>query len=75
VDDLQKKYSNKRMIKFLRRCHRIIDHLKPFSKAIDVFVQSDPTVSCLLWGSIRVVLEVNEFNTHLLPAVLFVCGY
>jgi len=29
-----------------------------FSRAVDVFVQCDPTIACLVWGSVRVLLQV-----------------
>lgn len=39
---------------------QIYSAVRRYSRAIDVFVQSDPTVASLVWGSVRVLLEVSE---------------
>lgn len=60
VERLTQSYSKHRVPRFLSRCHRIIESLRPFMAAVDVFVQVDQGIACLVWGSIRVVLEVKS---------------
>ena len=59
LSDLQDKYQSRRSARFLRRCNCIVDNLRPFMQAVDQFSQADPAVACLVWGSIRTVLEVS----------------
>ncbi|KAI1441011.1 hypothetical protein F5Y02DRAFT_411112 [Annulohypoxylon stygium] len=41
------------LVKILHMLHRQ-------SKAIDIFVQADPSVAGIIWGSIRVLLQITE---------------
>ena len=37
---------------------QIYNNLRQYSRVIDVFVQYDPTIAILVWGTIRVLLQV-----------------
>lgn len=37
----------------------ILCHLNRYARSIDVLIQHDPTVSSLVWGSVRALLEVR----------------
>ena len=37
---------------------QIFNNLRQYSRAIDVFAQCDPPIAMLVWGSIRVLLQV-----------------
>ncbi|KAI1125326.1 hypothetical protein F5Y10DRAFT_11591 [Nemania abortiva] len=39
---------------------RIYSSLRQYSRAIDVFIQCDPTIAALVWGSIRVLLQMGD---------------
>jgi hypothetical protein len=41
------------------RVRKILDTIHPFSDAITTFVQSDPQISALVWGSVQVLLVVS----------------
>ena len=36
-----------------------LQHIRSFATIVDVAVQSHPNVACLLWGGVRLILEVN----------------
>ena len=59
VDKLATGYRKSALPRFLERCNHIIDNLRPFMAAVDVFVQSDPTIASLVWGSIRSIIGVG----------------
>ena len=54
---------------------QIYKNLLQYSKAIDVFVQYDPTIAVLVWGSIRVLLQVWLSGvTRKKPLLMFQIG-
>jgi hypothetical protein len=54
---------NKKRGPFAIALIRIYTNLRQYSRAIDAFIQSDPTIAALVWGSIRVLLQVLLSNT------------
>lgn len=38
----------------------VMFHLNRYSRSIDVLIQHDPTVSSLIWGPVRALLEVGK---------------
>lgn len=38
----------------------ILLHLNRYARSIDVIIQTDPTVSSLIWGPVRALLEVGD---------------
>ena len=36
----------------------IYNNLRQYSRAVDVLVQCDPTIAALVWGSVRLLLQV-----------------
>jgi hypothetical protein len=52
IDNLIDSYRKSSLPRFLTRCNRIIDSLRPFMAAVDVFVQPNPAIACLVWGSV-----------------------
>lgn len=59
IKQLQKKYSAKRSTRWFTKLEPIVAHLRTFSSAIGYFTQADPTISSLVWGSIKLVLDVS----------------
>ena len=54
---------------------QIFNYLRQYSRAIDVFVQYDPTIAILVWGSIRVLLQVWLSGvTRKKPLLMFQIG-
>jgi len=39
---------------------RIYRSFKQYARAVDVFIQCDPTIAALVWGSVRILLQVND---------------
>ena len=53
-------YGKRKLPKWSKRFGDAINYIRPLMSVIDTFVQSDPTVSALVWGSIKAVLEVSQ---------------
>lgn len=58
VESLQK--TKKRRGPFALTLVKVCENLHRFSRAIDTFVQYDPTVASLVWGSVRVLLQASQ---------------
>jgi hypothetical protein len=56
-------------------CQHVIDVLQQNAKAVDVFIQQDPFVSSLVWGSIRVILEASYDSAYGLCQYSSACNY
>jgi hypothetical protein len=55
---LHKKYDSRRLASVLRRLSPFLAHLNSFSGVVNTFAQAHPQPTCLIWGSIAIVLEV-----------------
>jgi hypothetical protein len=64
--ELQKRYSERRITQRLEQVNPFFKTLHSFSEVVKIFLQSDPTVSALVWGSIYFVLEVGVMFRTLL---------
>ena len=53
-------YDRQRLPRFMEKCGPFLEHLLTFSGVIDTFVSSDPKVSGLIWGSLKLVLEAGR---------------
>jgi hypothetical protein len=60
--ELQKRYGERRITRRLEQVNPFLTTLHSFSEVVKVFLQSDPTVSALVWGSICFVLEVGVMS-------------
>ncbi|KAH7155898.1 hypothetical protein EDB81DRAFT_376066 [Dactylonectria macrodidyma] len=49
-----------RRAKNLRCLHSLTKHLQPFFNVVNIFIQSNPDVSALFWGSFRLVLHLSS---------------
>jgi hypothetical protein len=43
----------------LRKLDPLFDHIKSFSSIVDVFVQTNPAISGLIWGSVHLAITVG----------------
>ena len=41
-----------------------LQHIRSFATIVDVAVQSYPNVACLVWGGVKLILEVNLTAEH-----------
>jgi hypothetical protein len=60
VSGLERRYQSRKSTRFLLRCRKIIECLSPFMVAVDVFVQVNPAIGSIVWGGIRVILQVGS---------------
>lgn len=59
ISPLIAKHNNGRVMKMLIKFGPILQHIRSFATIVDVAVQSHPNVACLIWGGVRLILEVN----------------
>ena len=53
------KHKHGAVMQLLIRFGPILQHIRSFATIVDVAVQSHPNVACLIWGSVRLILEVS----------------
>lgn len=51
------------------KVHAVLQSVRDFSSAVDTFIQSNPEIAALIWGSVKVTMMVSD--RHIL--VDFVC--
>ncbi len=61
IQQRQEKESRSKFSKLLGKISTMADVLDRFQSALDVISQGTPQPGCLLWGSIRLVLEVRNW--------------
>lgn len=52
------KHEHGSMMKLLMKFGSTLQHIRSFATVVDVAVQSHPNVACLIWGGVRLILEV-----------------
>ena len=52
IDDIQKKQSNTKSLKALKRIEPYIDGLRDYIGVMDTFAQVKPDIICLIWASV-----------------------
>ena len=52
------KYKHGAGMKLLVKFGSTLQHVRSFATIVDVAVQSHPNVACLIWGGVRLILEV-----------------
>jgi hypothetical protein len=83
IRELNERYSQHGLSQHAPRIRKILDGINPFSRAISDFVQADPQISALVWGSVHVLLIVRPAFQFSLQSTQFntcigsrtVCGY
>src|SRR6266700_2230556 len=55
-----KKHEQDRIRKAQQKLKPLLDSIEGYGKALDTFAQISPSVLCLLWGSVRVVVQVGD---------------
>jgi hypothetical protein len=53
-------YQKRRLPRLMSRLQPMIEVVRSFSGAIDMFVQANPSISALVWGSLKFVFEVSQ---------------
>ena len=61
---LEKDYRKRRISKALSRIEPYLSNLRSFQGVIDTAVQAKPDLAALMWGGIKLVLEVNVEDNH-----------
>ena len=53
------KHKHGTVMQLLIKLGPILQHIRSFATIVDVAVQSHPNLACLIWGSVRLILEVS----------------
>jgi hypothetical protein len=69
VEDVNRKFqsSSPKTVKFSQKLSPCLGSINRFSSVIDTFIQSNPTISGLVWGSLKFLLQVRSHRTVLAP--------
>ncbi|KAI1385930.1 uncharacterized protein F4822DRAFT_445757 [Hypoxylon trugodes] len=64
-EPIRTKYSQSFFFKCLHAVNPIVNHMRSFAVVVDVLTQTSPNPTSLIWGAIRLLLEVcPESNPH-----------
>lgn len=58
ISPLIAKHKHGAITKLLLKLGPTLQHIRSFATIVDVAVQSHPNVACLIWGGVRLILEV-----------------
>lgn len=59
---IQKQSQNWKIGACLKRICAFSDALKPYFEVVTIFVSSNPQYTALLWGALRLILQVSNFR-------------
>lgn len=59
VRPLKERYASSRSFRCISSSYPFLEHLRSFSTVIDVCVQTNPNPGALIWGCVKLVLEVR----------------
>lgn len=59
MNSLQSSYGKPLASRILHRVSPIMSHIQSFGRIVDIMVQSNPTISALVWGGVRLFIEVG----------------
>ena len=59
---IQKQSQNWKTSACLRRIRAFSDTLKPYFEVVSIFVSSNPHYTALLWGALRLILQVSNLR-------------
>ncbi|KAF4210709.1 hypothetical protein CNMCM8980_000629 [Aspergillus fumigatiaffinis] len=68
VEDVNRKFqsSSPKTVKFSQKLSPCLESINRFSSVIDTFIQSNPTISGLVWGSLKFLLQgAMQFTSYL----------
>ena len=61
LQPLIEKYERTRIQQISRRLVPILSHIGSFAAIVNVYIQADPTVSSLIWGSVCLLISVKIY--------------
>ncbi|KAF2494841.1 hypothetical protein BU16DRAFT_618820 [Lophium mytilinum] len=67
---LRSRYSSRPIIRALNRAQPFLDTIQSFSEVVKVFLQFDPGIFALIWGSICFVLELSARHARVLSRIV-----
>jgi hypothetical protein len=59
-------YERKWFHQTLRKLDPLLSHIKSFSSIVDIFVQNNPRIPCLIWGSLHLAITVSPLKSRLI---------
>lgn len=66
--NLSEKRQKTRLNRVFASVKSFSDRLEPYFAAVDIFIQSNPQYSALVWGSVRLILQVSACCLGLEPS-------
>ena len=60
MNSLQSSYGKTFASHILHRVSPIMSHIQSFGRIVDIMVQSNPAISALVWGGVRLFIEVGH---------------
>jgi hypothetical protein len=60
--------------KFIVNIEKFGDSLTPFFSVIGLFVQSHPEIASIVWGAVRLIIQVRKIITVLSPPLIALAG-
>lgn len=70
AERLNRKYHSRKSARSLTRIHPVIAQIESFSAVIKTFIQADPGVTALVWGSIFFIIELATRHSKYLDEIL-----
>ncbi|KAK3687876.1 hypothetical protein B0T22DRAFT_498147 [Podospora appendiculata] len=58
LERMRLRHESRRSTRWFARMTPVIEHLRTFSSAVGIFTQANPEIACLIWGSMKLVLDV-----------------
>lgn len=70
IEKIQNNQDAERRLRRIGKMKSVLEKLKGFNKAMDTYAQVKPEIMALVWGSIRVLLELTDNVAKLADAVV-----
>src|SRR5436190_4805978 len=70
ADKLQKQQAKRGHLRHLRKIEPYLERLRQYSDVINTFVQAKADILALIWGPIRLLLEICKNLTHSFDAIV-----
>lgn len=70
LQDIQTSYAGKTSTRLMAKIYAIVSHVMSFGRAIDILAQAGPSPMLLVWGLVRLILEVIRRRDRLQLLVL-----
>ncbi|GAW26929.1 putative NACHT domain protein [Rosellinia necatrix] len=70
VNTLSERYKKRLVTRALGKLEAFFVEISRFERVVSIFIQADPTISALVWGSICLVLEIASRHGGYLQSIV-----